>query len=110
MLERRWIRLGEEAMAHEAPLVAHLDELAAGEEKVRLRVPAGYDVTELAALFEAMRTDAPDDPLWKGVREVSTDGDAVVVEFRPGVDPGLLRTNDVDVACHLHDPQLRSEG
>jgi oligopeptide/dipeptide ABC transporter ATP-binding protein len=104
MLERRWIRLGEDAMAREAPLVAHLEEVEAGAERVRLTAPGGRSATELKRLFDVMREDEPDDPLWKGVDGVAVDGQAMVVEFRQGIDPGLLRSGGVEVACHLHDP------
>jgi oligopeptide/dipeptide ABC transporter ATP-binding protein len=110
MFERRWIRLGEEAMAQEAPLAASVDKVGEGAEQVRLTPPTGRSGVDLKALFDAMRDDQPDDPLWKGVREVATDGNAVVVEFRPGIDPALLRTDHVEVACHLHDPALRPAG
>ncbi|NED94382.1 ABC transporter ATP-binding protein [Phytoactinopolyspora alkaliphila] len=104
MFERRWIRLGEDALAREEPLVGELTEVDAHEEMVRVR--AGGRAAELTALLEEARADEPDDPLWKGVERIESDGGAVVVRFRPGIDPGLLRVNAVDVACHLHDPNL----
>lgn len=107
MLERRWTQLGEEAMAQEARLVARLDRVGAGEERVRLRAPVGRSGSELEELFRSMRADDPDDPLWRGVRDIASDGDGVVVTFRPGIDPALGPAGGVEVACHLHDPELR---
>lgn len=106
MLERRWTRLGEEAMAGEAPLVATVDDARPGDERVRLR-PHGR-LADLERLVDAMRADEPDDPLWNGVQDISTEGDALVITFHSGEDPNLLRTGAVDVACHLHDPRFRT--
>jgi len=108
MLERRWTELGEEVMAAEAPLVEHLT--VAPDGSVRLPAPGGYDAAEVAALLDEMRTGTPDDPFWLGVREITTETGAVVVQFHPGVDPGLLPAGPVRVACHLHNPDLRPAG
>jgi oligopeptide/dipeptide ABC transporter ATP-binding protein len=104
ILERRWTRLGEDAMADEAPLIADVDDARPGDERLRLR--SRGSLANLEELFESMRADDPDDPLWEGVRDISTREDAVIITFHPGVDPALLRTGAVDVACHLHDPSL----
>lgn len=106
MFERRWTRLSEDVYAKEEPLVAGLEKVGPGESEARLRVRPDQ-VPDLVALFDAARAEEPDDPLWKGVRSVDAEDDAVVVRFRDAVDPGLLAVNDITVACHLHDPQLR---
>lgn len=106
MFERRWIRLGEEAYADEVGLISGLDQVTPGQGEARLPVHSDQDAQRLAGLFETTRADEPDEPLWSGVEDVSTDGDTVVVRFRPGIDPALLRTDGVEVACHLHDLSL----
>lgn len=93
-------------MAGEAPLVATVDDARPGDERVRLR-PHGR-LADLERLVDAMRADEPDDPLWNGVQDISTEGDALVITFHSGEDPNLLRTGAVDVACHLHDPRFRT--
>jgi oligopeptide/dipeptide ABC transporter ATP-binding protein len=106
MFERRWTQFGEDVLSKEEPLVSSIEDVAPGEKVARLRVPSGRQVSELTRLFDEARAETPDDPLWRGVESIDTEDDAVVVRFRPGIDPGLLRQNDVDVACHLHDPSL----
>jgi peptide/nickel transport system ATP-binding protein len=106
LFERRWIDLGEEALANEAPLVAALDDVAPGQAEVRLPTPSGRSIGELTALFDATRAEMPDDPIWRGVASISPEGDELVIRFREGIDPGLLALDGVDVACHLHDPSL----
>ena len=106
LFERRWTHLGEEALADEAPLVEALEDIAPGEQEVRLPVPSGRSVSDLTRLFDSARDEAPDDPFWRGVDSITPDGDELVIRFREGIDPGLLTVNDVDVACHLHDPSL----
>jgi peptide/nickel transport system ATP-binding protein len=106
LFERRWIDLGEQALADEAPLVAALDDVAPGQAEVRLPTPSGRSIGELTALFDATRAELPDDPIWRGVASISPEGDELVVRFREGIDPGLLTLDGVDVACHLHDPSL----
>src|SRR5690606_13899752 len=107
MLERRWTELGEEVMVAGAPLVEHLT--VAPDGSVRLPAPGGYDLAEVERLLDETRAGAPDDPFWRGVREVTTEAGAVVVRFHDGVDPGLLPVGNVQVACHLHDPDLRPQ-
>lgn len=107
LFERRWTIQSEDVFAEEASLVESLDRVTTGEEEVRLAPPPGRDTDELLRLLEAARADAPDDPLWKGVERISEEDGAVLVRFREGVDPGLLPVDRVQVACHLHDPDLR---
>jgi oligopeptide/dipeptide ABC transporter ATP-binding protein len=106
MFERRWVRLGEEAYAEEAPLVSALDDVEPGQEEARLPVPSDRDPAELVRLFEEARKEAPDDPLWRGVKQVAAEGRTVVVRFHTGVDPALTPLDEVEVACHLYDPRF----
>jgi oligopeptide/dipeptide ABC transporter ATP-binding protein len=108
MFERRWTREGEDVYAAEAPLVGSLDRIEPGEEVTTISVSSGATATALVTLFEAARKGAPDDPLWRGVEEIAASDDrTVTVRFRTGIDPALLHTGGVDVACHLHDADLR---
>jgi peptide/nickel transport system ATP-binding protein len=106
MFERRWTKLGEDAYADEAPLLSGLDGVAPGAPEARLPVRSEREAGDLVRLIEAARADAPGDPIWRGVDEVGAADGAVVVRFRPGVDPRLLPADGVEVACHLHDPHL----
>jgi hypothetical protein len=58
------------------------------------------------ALFENERSARPDDPLWKGVAEMSVTGRSVRLEMQPSVEPQLraVEGTDVSVSCHLYHP------
>src|SRR5699024_7572769 len=107
LFERRWTEMGEDVWEKEAPLVGGLDDAEAGAESVRLRAPSGRTVDEVVSAFDEARQQTPDDPLWRGVDSINTVDDEVEIRFREGVDPGLSRSGHVDVACHLHDAELR---
>jgi peptide/nickel transport system ATP-binding protein len=110
LFERRWIDVGEQALAEEAPLVAALDDVGPGQTEVRLPVPSGRSIAEHSALFDSAKAEMPNDPFWRGVASLGPDGDEFVIRFREGIDPGLLTRDDVDVACHLHDRSLNPTG
>jgi peptide/nickel transport system ATP-binding protein len=77
-------------------------------ERVRIRPARGHRAGEVLDLLGRVREEAPDEPVWRGVRAMTVDDREVVVEFAPAVDPGLLDTGTGTVACHLFDPGRRS--
>ena len=90
LLEERWLAAGEEAYAAERPLVGDLDALGEDEGAVSV-VPAGagQDPGQLLALLERIRAERPEEPFWRGVRNMSAEAHGVRVAFAPGVDPEL---------------------
>lgn len=108
LFERRWVERGHETYLDEEPMVSGLDDVAAGQQEARLPVSSDQEARDMIRLFDKVRSDVPDDPLWRGVEDISTAGGAVVIRFQPGVDPGLLPADGVEVACHLHDPAQQS--
>ncbi|WP_216853041.1 oligopeptide/dipeptide ABC transporter ATP-binding protein [Phytoactinopolyspora halotolerans] len=105
MFERRWTELGEEVWERESALVGELDEIEGYQEQVRLKV--GDRAPELVSLLDEARAHDPDEPLWRGVESIDSDDGTVTVRFRAGVDPALGPAGNIDVACHLHNPELR---
>jgi oligopeptide/dipeptide ABC transporter ATP-binding protein len=103
LLEQRWLGLDKESYDAEQALVGNLDQFDGQTGDARL-TPGTGTADELHALLERIRDENPAEPFWTGVADISTDGNAVVVRFTPGVDPALLQTGGVQVACHLHDP------
>ncbi|AYY15705.1 ABC transporter ATP-binding protein [Actinobacteria bacterium YIM 96077] len=107
LFERRWTERGEEVFAREEHLVEGLSDLPSGQETVRLPVPSGRNASELKSLLDDARAEAPDDPLWRGVEDIDVEDGQVTLRFRAGIDPELRTVGGVDVACHLHDPDLK---
>jgi oligopeptide/dipeptide ABC transporter ATP-binding protein len=103
LLEQRWLTLDQEQYDAESALVGDLTQLDAEAEVARL-TPGKGDAGELLALLERIRDDDPSEPFWTGVTSTTVDGGQVVVRFGEGVDPSLLPSGAVQVACHLHDP------
>jgi peptide/nickel transport system ATP-binding protein len=110
VLEQRWTGVDAAQYAEESALVGDVeqfDEVEAEDEVALLRPRSGAPVDE-ANLFKTMQDDDPDEPFWKGVREVRPDGDKLRIEFRGRVEPQLQRVpgSGVEVSCHLyHDPE-----
>ena len=109
IIEQRWTAVSPDQYTDESKLVGDPERFAAveaatGEGRVR---PASGSAQQLLDLLEDERTARPDEQLWRGVREMSTEGGAVRIQFADRMDPRLLPVvgSDVQVACHLHhDP------
>ena len=56
----------------------------------------------MRALIDRMKSENPDEPLWKGVASMDDERDGLRVRFVDGVDPALRRAGGVDVACVLY--------
>jgi oligopeptide/dipeptide ABC transporter ATP-binding protein len=106
LLEERWVEAGEEAFARERPLVGDLAALDAGDGDTAV-VPAGSgrDPGDLLALLERIRSEQPDEPLWRGVRAMHAETHGVRVGFEPGIDPELYPAGDSRAACLLYRPR-----
>ena len=57
-------------------------------------------------MLEQIRADEPDEPLWKGVKEMHAETHGVRVTFEPGIDPELYDTGGSQAACLLYRPDL----
>jgi oligopeptide/dipeptide ABC transporter ATP-binding protein len=108
ILDERWTNAGEEAYTTERGLFGDLEKLEIGHEAV---VPAGSgrDPSELVKMLEQIRAEEPDEPLWRGVEEISAETHGVRVKFVPGIDPVLYETDGALAACLLYKPDLRQE-
>jgi oligopeptide/dipeptide ABC transporter ATP-binding protein len=106
ILDERWTNAGEEAYTTERGLFGDLEKLEVGHEAV---VPAGSgrDPGDLVKMLEQIRAEEPDEPLWKGVREITAETHGVRVKFEPGIDPVLYETGGAKAACLLYNPDVR---
>jgi peptide/nickel transport system ATP-binding protein len=102
VLEQRWTNVDAEQFRAESRLVHDGPEFASADG---VHAAAGSP-GEVLALFENERSARPDDPLWKGVAEMSVTGRSVRLEMQPSVEPQLraVEGTDVSVSCHLYHP------
>jgi peptide/nickel transport system ATP-binding protein len=87
----------------EQAVVGDLAPLANPSTRARLTAARGRTGADVLAVLEAARSDDPDEPFWKGVRELRAADGHVEVEFNEPIEPQLLPSGDVEVACHLYD-------
>ena len=55
-------------------------------------------------MLEQIRAEEPDEPLWKGVKDIRAEARGVRVTFEPGIDPELYDTGGSRAACLLYKP------
>jgi peptide/nickel transport system ATP-binding protein len=109
LLEERWLQLEPEEYEREKDIFGDLSVL--DEPGLSAKIPAsrGHTGAEIASELQAIRDSDPDERLWKGVREVRVEDDGVAVDFFDAIDPKLGPAGGVQVACHLHNPELMRE-
>ncbi len=99
VIEEHWLRQPPEVYAEEQGVLGNLDHL--DQPGTALRLGSGR-ADDALGLLERMRSEDPDEPLWKGVDAMETRGDAVELRFHDGVDPALRPVSGVEVACVLY--------
>jgi oligopeptide/dipeptide ABC transporter ATP-binding protein len=101
LIELHWTRLDESRFAKERDLLQEPQDDPARPHEIVLRPTSGNSTDDIDRLLSRIRTEDPDEPLWRGVESTEATADGVVVRFHPGSDPKLRRAGGVDVACHL---------
>ena len=104
MLEERWVEAGEQTYANERPLVGELERMDTGDHEAFVPTGSGKDPGELLKMLEKIRTEEPDEPMWKGVKAMTVETNGVNVSFEPGIDPPLYDTDGARAACLLYKP------
>lgn len=99
LLETHWTRRTPEEYDAESAVVGSLDALAQPGRSVHVGTGGS---SEVRAILDRIRSEAPDEPLWRGVAGIADDGDGVRIDFHPGEDPALRPAGGVDVACVLY--------
>jgi oligopeptide/dipeptide ABC transporter ATP-binding protein len=102
LLDDRW-SASEDVFEAERSLLGDLEVLDTPSYRVALPAAKGHDGDDVVALLERVRDEDPAEPLWRGVERIDVQTDAGFVAFRTGVDPVLIQSGDVQVACHLYD-------
>ena len=106
LLEARWAQAGEERYEAERALVGDLAVLETSATLVRIPGGRGRDVGELLTMLESVRTEDPEEPFWRGVRRLEAGRDHVEIEFHESRAPRPLPVGEVEVECHLYDPDV----
>ena len=104
ILEQRWMEGGEDLFNAERPLVGDLEKLNDSEHEAFVPAGSGKDPGTLLATLERIRDEEPEEPLWKGVKDMSAEAHGVRVTFEPGIDPPLYDTSGSRAACLLYKP------
>ncbi|MGH3488789.1 MAG: ABC transporter ATP-binding protein [Actinopolymorphaceae bacterium] len=102
LLDQHWLDLDEDTYTAERATIGNLESLDRASHQARLSPGRGRGPADLTALLDRVRTNDPDEPLWRGVARIEEDDGALAVDFHPGDDPQLRRAGEVDVACHLY--------
>jgi peptide/nickel transport system ATP-binding protein len=98
LIEEHWTRKVE-AYDDEKAVIGDLGSL--DQPSTTARIGAG-GAGQVRALLDRIKAEKPDEPLWKGVRDIEDAGNAVEVHFVPADAPRLRRAGGVDVACVLY--------
>ena len=101
-MEEHWTRLGDEELARERAIV-NLASVATAAGQARLPAGSGHTGGDVVEILQRIRRDAPDDPFWRGIREVRADDSAAAVSFHEALVPRPIVVGDSRVECHLHD-------
>jgi len=103
LLESHWAGVALEDYERERGVVGDVETLQTMTGDAVLHPGSNGTAEAVRELLEGLRADDPDEPLWKGVRDVSADGNGVVTRFADHRDPKLQDAGGVQVACHLYD-------
>ena len=103
LLESHWAGVALEDYERERGVVGDVETLQTMTGDAVLHPGSNGTAEAVRELLEGLRADDPDEPLWKGVRDFSADGNGVVTRFADHRDPKLQDAGGVQVACHLYD-------
>jgi peptide/nickel transport system ATP-binding protein len=107
--DEHWAGLPEEAYETERATIGDLGAL--DKPGTDVIVPAGKSAapSDVLGVLERLRSERPDEPLWSGVKRVAAVDRGAEVAFHEPIEPRLLTVDDVQVECHLHDPDALAE-
>jgi oligopeptide/dipeptide ABC transporter ATP-binding protein len=105
LLETRWTRMSEPEFEAERALIGDLGALDEPGTDCLLPAASGRAGEDVRRVVDSLRADAPEDPFWKGVAALETEGGGVRVRFREYMVPRDLQQGAARVRCHLHDDE-----
>ncbi len=109
VLESRWTHMAEEEYDTERSTIGDIGSLDTSSTSFRVAAGDGRRGSDVLALLETVRSEALDEPFWKGVRNLTAADGHVEVELFEPVVPRLLPLGTAHVECHLYDDEALSE-
>jgi oligopeptide/dipeptide ABC transporter ATP-binding protein len=109
LLENRWAHMAGDEYDAERALIEEIASLDVAAPRVRLRAGKGASGSDVQRFLERVRSEAPEEPFWRGVRRMSADGENVEIEWHEPLEPRLLDVGSVQVECHLYDEDALAE-
>jgi peptide/nickel transport system ATP-binding protein len=109
LLEARWALQAQERYEAEQSVMGDLTGVDEPSTRIRLKPGPGRTGTEMAALLETVREDAPDAPFWTGVKRIEAGGDHIEIEWFDPIAPRPLDAGATTVECHLFDDHALAE-
>jgi oligopeptide/dipeptide ABC transporter ATP-binding protein len=109
LLEARWARQAEAEYEVERAIVGDLSVLQASDTHVRLRPGGEHRAGAIADLLDEARADDPDNPFWRGLRQVVPADGHVDLEWFEPIAPRPLDLGESRVECHLYDEEAVEE-
>jgi oligopeptide/dipeptide ABC transporter ATP-binding protein len=109
LLEVRWAHQVEEEYEAERALFDDISVLDSAGTRARLRAGRGSDGAGLRGLLTSIREENPSEPFWTGVKRITTESDAVDIEWHEPLEPLTKEVGDVRVECHLYDDAALEE-
>lgn len=108
LLEARWALQEEEQYVAERARIEDLGvlDVAGVTARLRARSRRGEDVREF---LETVRADDPAEPFWRGVKQMTSAGDSVQIDWHDPLEPRPLAHDEVEVECHLYDDDALAE-
>jgi peptide/nickel transport system ATP-binding protein len=98
LVEEHWTRVPVADFEHDHALLAGLADLDHSERTAVVK-PRGGTVADVAALFERIRSENGEEPLWSGVTAVRPTDDGLVFEFAEPAEVPLRASGPSQVAC-----------
>jgi hypothetical protein len=97
--------MSEEEFTAERALFDDLGGLDEPSTTARLTAAQGYSGADLRSFLERLEREDTDEPFWRGVHRLEANRKHVELAWNDPIDPRLLPVDNVQVECHLYDPE-----
>ncbi|MPZ61812.1 MAG: ATP-binding cassette domain-containing protein [Propionibacteriales bacterium] len=102
LIEAHWTRHEALDFETERGTIANLDDLDEPSHEAVVAAGRSSSPVDVEDLLHRIREEDADEPLWRGVEDMTLTDGGVRVRFHDGADPRLRPAGGVEVACHLY--------